>query len=175
MTLDDLGPRICIMGPSNSGKSTLAVAIVRAQGVAVVHLDQLHHLPHTEWLPRPKAEFAALHDAAIADARWVVDGNYSSVLPQRLARATGLILLDVTIMAGLVRYVRRCWFEPDRRGALAGADDRVNLQMLHYIVTTTRRNRRRHRQIFDDFALAKLRIDSPGALAAFYRANGLQR
>ncbi|KAK0340144.1 hypothetical protein LTR94_031719, partial [Friedmanniomyces endolithicus] len=32
MTLDDLGPRIIIMGPSNSGKSTLAQSIARARG-----------------------------------------------------------------------------------------------------------------------------------------------
>ena len=46
--LDDLGPRICIMGPSNSGKSTLADAIARACDLPVVHLDQLHHLPGTD-------------------------------------------------------------------------------------------------------------------------------
>jgi serine kinase of HPr protein (carbohydrate metabolism regulator) len=36
MTIDDLGPRICIMGPSNSGKSTLAEAIVRARDLPLV-------------------------------------------------------------------------------------------------------------------------------------------
>lgn len=71
MKLDELGSRICIMGPSNSGKSTLAEAIGRAKGLEVVHLDQLHHIPHTDWVPRPPDEFAALHDAAIARVGWV--------------------------------------------------------------------------------------------------------
>jgi adenylate kinase family enzyme len=115
MTLTELGPRICIMGPSNSGKSTLAEAIAKARGLQVVHLDQLHHLPHTDWVPRPPAEFTALHDAAIAGDRWVMDGNYSRLLPQRLRRATGLILLDVPTTTSLYRYIRRCWFERDRR------------------------------------------------------------
>ncbi|UIE43486.1 hypothetical protein KOJCDNHJ_01371 [Xanthomonas citri pv. punicae] len=53
MKLDDLGPRICILGPSNSGKSTLAQAIAQARGCVPVHLDQLHHLPNTAWIPRP--------------------------------------------------------------------------------------------------------------------------
>ena len=44
MMLDVLGPRICIMGPSNSGKATLAEAIARAQGLKAVHLDQLQHV-----------------------------------------------------------------------------------------------------------------------------------
>ena len=107
MMLDESGPRICIMGPSNSGKSTLAEAIGRAKGFKLVHLDQLHHLPHTDWVPRPPAEFAALHDAAITGNRWVIEGNCSRLLPQRLERATGFILLDVPTTISLYRYVRR--------------------------------------------------------------------
>lgn len=90
MTLDDLGPRICIMGPSNSGKSSLAAAISRACGLPPIHLDQLQYQPHTDWQPRPNEEFIALHDAAILGERWVIDGNYSRCLPQRLGRATGI-------------------------------------------------------------------------------------
>ena len=70
MTLDQLGPRLCILGPSNSGKSTLAVAIASARGLAPIHLDQLHHRPHTDWVPRPADDFAALHDAAIRGDSW---------------------------------------------------------------------------------------------------------
>ena len=53
MTLDELGPRVCIMGPPCSGKSTLADAIARSRGQEAVHLDRLHHLPGTDWVPRP--------------------------------------------------------------------------------------------------------------------------
>jgi adenylate kinase family enzyme len=76
MNLSDLGDRICILGPSNSGKSTLANAIARKRGLEAVHLDVLHHLPNTDWEPRSRDEFIALHDAAIAGERWVMDGNY---------------------------------------------------------------------------------------------------
>ena len=69
MMLDDLGRRICIMGPLSSGKSTLAEAIGKAQSLGVVHLDQLHHLPHTDWVPRPSADFAAPYDRAITGDR----------------------------------------------------------------------------------------------------------
>lgn len=67
--LDELGPRICILGPSNSGKSTLAAAIARHRGLPAIHLDQLHHLPGSAWVPRPWPAFAALHDAALAGDR----------------------------------------------------------------------------------------------------------
>lgn len=175
MTLDDLGTRICIMGPSNSGKSTLAGAIGRAKGLEVVHLDRLRHVPRTDWVPRPPDAFAALHDRAIAGDRWVIEGNYSWLLPQRLARATGFILLDVPTVTSLYRYVRRCWFERDRRGALDGGRDSVKWEMIRHIAITTRANRARYRTLIDGIGLPKVQIGSTDALASFYRANGLRR
>jgi adenylate kinase family enzyme len=116
MKLSELGDRICILGPSGSGKSTLAHAIARERGLTLVHLDQLHHVPNSNWEMRPEAEFLALHDAAIAGDRWVVDGNYSKCMPQRFRLATGVILLDSSTSASLFRYLRRTLFERDRRG-----------------------------------------------------------
>lgn len=121
MTLDDLGPRICIMGPSNSGKSTLATAIGRARGLTPIHLDLLYHIPNTDWQPRTDEEFIALHDEALSGASWVIDGNYSGCLPQTLARATGLILLDTSTATSLLRYRRRSRLERDRPDGLEGA------------------------------------------------------
>lgn len=45
---------------------------------------------------RPDDDFRRLHEAAIAEDSWVMDGNYSRWLEPRLARATGLILLEVS-------------------------------------------------------------------------------
>ena len=174
IALDQLGPRICIMGPSNSGKSTLAVAIGREQHMPVVHLDQLHHRPNTDWQPRPQAEFVALHDEAIADARWVMDGNYSTCLPQRLERATGVILLDLPTTISLVRYLRRSWFEQDRRGSLEGGRDSVKWDMIRHILVVTRHNRRRYDQLFNEWWLPKVKL-ARFDLARFYARNGLRR
>ena len=125
LELSELGNRICIMGPSNSGKSTLADAIARKIRVPAVHLDLLFHLPGTNWEPRAFAEFKRLHDAAITTPRWVMDGNYSQLLPLRLTRATGLILLDIPMPLSLVRYVRRSLRRGVRFGSLQGGKDSV--------------------------------------------------
>lgn len=175
MTLDELGPRICILGPSGSGKSTLADAIARARGLPAVHLDRLHHLPHTDWRPRPEAEFVALHDRAIRAPAWVIDGNYTRYLPQRLERATGLILLDAATATSLLRYVRRAWFERERRGGLEGAKSRVRWEMIHHIAFATPAGRRRNRELFERIALPKLRLAGTRELDRFYRSSGLKR
>ncbi|MBE1160908.1 AAA family ATPase [Dyella acidiphila] len=175
MQLSELGERVCILGPSNSGKSTLAAALGRKLGAPVVHLDQLHHLPNSDWLPRPAPEFLALHDEAIGAERWVIDGNYSSCMPQRLQRATGVILLDVSTATSLFRYLRRTLLESGRVGALEGAGERVKWSMLHYISVTTPLNRRRYREIYRQVSLAKVYLPSRRAVRACYEAWGLQR
>lgn len=175
MKLEELGARICILGPSNSGKSTLAHAIGQARALAPVHLDQLHHLPGSAWVPRPAQEFVRLHDAAIAGERWVMEGNYSQCLPRRLERATGVILLDVSTTTSLVRYLRRTWFEEQRHGGLDGASERVRWNMLRYIAFATHRKRRSAGVLFDRIALPKVALRSVRAIARFYRAEGLER
>lgn len=168
MSLDDLGTRVCILGPSNSGKSTLAAAIGRARDLPVVHLDQFRHRPGTQWELRPDDEFARLHDAAISAERWVIDGNYSKLLPQRLARATGFVLLDASAGTSLVRYLRRTWGVGKRVGGVEGTRDRVNWEMIHYILGIGQANRRRHRALFDDLVLPKVFLPNRSALERFY-------
>ncbi|PZN97636.1 MAG: AAA family ATPase [Alphaproteobacteria bacterium] len=172
-TLAELGPRICIMGPSNSGKSTLARAIGRAHDMTVVHLDQLHHRPHTDWEPRPLPEFIALHDAAIAGERWVIDGKYRVCLPQRLQRATGLILLDVSTVTSLLRYFRRTWFEADRAGGLEGGGERIKWEMLHHIVVAGPASWRGYEAGLATTSLPVVRLRNPEALSGFYSNEGL--
>lgn len=163
------------MGPSNSGKSMLATAIARARGLPPIYLDQLFHLPDTDWEPRAEDEFIALHDAAIAGAHWVMEGNYSQCLPQRLMRATGLIMLDVSTMTSLLRYLRRSWFEHQRHGALAGGKDTVKWDMIHHIAFATRKNRRRYKAMFGAIRLPKIMLATAGEVGRFYRTEGLDR
>jgi adenylate kinase family enzyme len=175
MQLADLGERICILGPSNSGKSTLAEAIARKRGLKVVHLDLLYHLPNTDWKIRPSDEFVALHDVAISGERWVMDGNYSKCMPQRFLRATGLILLDVSTPASLFRYWRRSIFERQRVGALEGGRDSIKWSMIYHIAVVTPKNRKRYANMFHDIDLPKVRLASIHAIKQCYQRWGLQR
>ncbi|PIO99581.1 AAA family ATPase [Pleomorphomonas carboxyditropha] len=164
MRLSDFGERICILGPSNSGKSTLAAAIGRKCGLPVVHLDRLYHLPDTDWVPRPKEDFVALHDEAIAGDRWVIDGNYGLSMPRRFSRATGVILLDVPMPLSLYRYVRRTLFQSDRPGGLDGGQESLKWEMIRHIAVTTPNNRRRWADMFEELTLPKIRLTSAAAI-----------
>ncbi|RUL80159.1 AAA family ATPase [Dyella choica] len=169
MQLPDLGERICILGPSNSGKSTLANAIARKCGLKAIHLDQLYHIPNSNWTPRPPDEFVALHDHAIIGDQWVMDGNYSKCMPQRFLRATGLILLDVSMPLSLFRYARRTLCARDRVGTLEGARDSIKWAMIHHIAIVTPWSRRRYAEIYRQTPLPKIYLPSAQAIDQCYR------
>ncbi|WP_420155213.1 hypothetical protein [Siphonobacter sp.] len=175
MDLSELGDRICILGPSNSGKSTLAQAIGQKCNLEVIHLDQFYHWPHTNWQVRPRDEFVALHEAAIAGDRWVIDGNYTVCMPQRFQRAIGLILLEVSTLTSLVRYFYRTLFQSNRPGNLEGGQDSIKWAMIHHILVVTPKNRKRYTQLFNQAELPKIRLTSRREINQCYLDWGLQR
>ena len=76
VALHDLGNRICIIGLSSSGKSTLAQALGKKLNLNILHLDQIAHIPNTDWAPRDKALMTADHQAFLTDhTDWVIEGN----------------------------------------------------------------------------------------------------
>lgn len=131
--LATLGHRIMILGLTNAGKSTLALALSDKLGVPAIHLDQLKHLPNTNWQERSDADFQALHDAAITGDGWVMDGNYTRLMPQRIERATGIIVVTDTLFTRYRRYFIRTLIQRQRAGGLEGGEDRVNWKMLHWL------------------------------------------
>lgn len=104
-----------------------------------------------------------------------MDGNYSKLMPQRFARATGLIVLDVPTPVSLMRYVRRSVFERDRHGALEGGRDSVKWNMVRHILVTTPKNRRSYAELFNQSSLPKMRLASPAAVDEAYEDWGLSR
>lgn len=173
--LYSLGPRICVCGPSNSGKSTLAAAIGRKIGAPPVHLDQFRFLPDTDWQQRSDEDFAALHDDAIAKDRWVIDGNYSKLMPARLARATGIILLGDNRWANLARYFNRTLFQRQRVGNLEGNKDSVKWAMIHWIMVVSPKSLERYRAGLPQSGLPFVQSRSMRELKQVYRAWELRR
>lgn len=175
LSLQDLGPRIALLGPSNAGKSTLALALGEKLQVPVVHLDQLNHTPHTDWVPRPKAEFTALHEDAIAGESWVIEGNYSRLVPRRFERATGAILITSSAWLRLGRYVRRTLNRSaPRAGTVEGAPEYLKWEMVDWILFKTPQNSRRYANMVAATDLPSIHCKSIQELRALYDAWDLE-
>ena len=176
LPLEALGERIMVCGPSNAGKSTLAVALANKLGTQAFHLDLMRHLPDTDWVERSDDEFHELHDEAILGDRWVMEGNYSRLMPQRFARATGIILLGDNRFANFRRSVWRTLFETRGRvGSLAGDKDSIKWEMVRWILVRQPKLRQRDIERLRSAGLPMIQLDSMGELNRLCREWGLGR
>ena len=172
--LADLGRRIMILGPSSSGKSTLAEALSRKLSIPAIHLDQLRHLPQTDWQERPDAEFHSMHDAAILRPEWVMDGSYSILMPQRLARTTGMIVVDDHYVKRFGRYFWRSTLQRRRAGGLEGNRDSIKWEMIRWLWKTRNHSATARRRAVES-GLPYVFCHSMTELKALYRAWALER
>jgi adenylate kinase family enzyme len=98
--------RVCILGASGAGKTTLAARLAARLGVEHVELDALYHGPN--WTARPPDEFRARVDAIVERDAWVIDGGYGAVLGDVVPRAADTIVwLDLPLLVTLARLTRR--------------------------------------------------------------------
>lgn len=97
--------RIIILGGGGSGKSTLADRIGKYIGYSVYHLDNL--LLDSNWIKKDKNKWEEMSQIFLLKDVGVVDGNYSSCLPNRVNWANLIIFIHIPTYLQLYRISRR--------------------------------------------------------------------
>ncbi len=125
--------RIIIIGCGGSGKSMLAGWLGEKLNLPVIHLDQLFWRPG--WVKAPHEEWISLHESAVSQQRWIIDGNFASTLGSRLAACDTVIFMDFSrwrclynIVKRLVKYMGRT--RPD---LCEGCPERVDWEFIRWI------------------------------------------
>jgi adenylate kinase family enzyme len=168
-----MAERILVIGSPGSGKSTLARQLGERSGLPAHHLDQLFFLP--DWVEPPRPEFEA-RVAALAEApRWIIDGNYSSILPTLLARAEKVVLLDLSPLRCTGRILRRWVTHRGRvRADMApGCPERLNLGFLWYVLTFRLRRLPRLLAKLDGFSGEVVWLGTPAEVRGFLSGERL--
>lgn len=97
--------RIMIIGCGGAGKSTLARKLGEKTGLPVVHLDKLFWKPG--WVSLTREEFDVVHQAAIAQEKWIIDGNFDRTMARRMDRCDTVIYLDFSRWACVKGVLKR--------------------------------------------------------------------
>jgi len=125
--------RIAVVGCSGGGKSTLARAMGERLGLPVTHLDNLFWKPG--WTESRLEEFRPKVEAAAGEARWIIEGNFTSASTLRFNRADTIIWIELPIRLCLWRAFARMLFSFGRTRAdlSPGCPERFDLGFYAYI------------------------------------------
>ncbi len=96
--------RIAIVGPVESGKTTLAVRLGTRLSVPVLDLDDYYWrrsrlATDEEWITK--------HSELVSGERWVISGDYRAVAPARFRAADAVVWLDLPRPTCLYRATLR--------------------------------------------------------------------
>lgn len=119
--------RVAVIGCGGAGKTVLARRLSARLGLPLTHLDDLYY-------GDPPVPFETAQRAVVDGDRWIIDGNYASTLPMRLARADTVIFLDLPAWVCL-------WGIAARRRR--GEPNRINWPFLRYVAGYRRHMRPR--------------------------------
>ena len=127
--------RILVIGSPGAGKSTLSNVLAQRTGLPLFHLDKMHWLPG--WIERDRDEGRAELAGVLAQDCWIIDGNYGSVLPMRLARADTVVWLDYPTPVCLGRVLKRWWQHRGRTrpDMTPGCPEHLDAKFLLYVLS----------------------------------------
>ncbi len=133
-----------IIGCPGSGKSTLARALKEKLGLPLIHLDQLWW--QEGWTHVSREEFDARLELAVNMDRWIIDGNYSRTIGERIPRCDTIIYLDFSRLQCLLGLFQRILESHGkvRPDMAEGCPERLYWDHVKYVWNFNKNNRVRN-------------------------------
>ena len=121
--------KVLVIGCSGAGKSTFARRLRDITGLPLYYLDRLWHKADRTHITRE--EFDRVLAEWLARPAWIIDGDYSRTLPQRLEACDTVFFLDFPLevcLAGVEN--RRGVQRPD----MPWVEEELDAEFLQYIL-----------------------------------------
>lgn len=122
-----------IIGSCGAGKSTLARQMHEILQLPVIHLDQ--HYWRSGWIESEKEDWVKRVQELVTTEEWIMDGNYSGTLAQRIPFADTIILLNYPTYLCLFRILRRYfqYWGKVRPELPAGCPEKLDWDFFMYV------------------------------------------
>jgi adenylate kinase family enzyme len=122
--------RVSVVGCSGAGKTTVAAKLAERLEVPHIELDAMYH--QAGWEPTPRDELRASLLPLIEGDRWIVDGNYGSLVQDLVwDRADTIVWVDPPRPAVMAAVTRRTLGRMVRRTELWNG----NRERFRYLLT----------------------------------------
>ncbi len=141
--------RILIVGSGGAGKSTLAVELGHKLNLPVIHLDKEYWRPG--WI-KPKPEEWDQHVSSLLHGeKWIIDGNFTGTLAQRIIAADTIIYLNLPPIVCLWRILkRRFQFIGTSHYAMAeGCPQKIDFEFIKWVWSYQKSTAPRIKEIFN--------------------------
>jgi adenylate kinase family enzyme len=125
--------KILIIGSGGAGKSTLARRLGVVTGIEVHHLDRVYWRPGL--VKPPRDEWMASLQALLSKPAWILDGNYSGTLKERLLACDTVVFLDMPKSQCFWRVLVRAFkYRNKTRPDMAeGCSERLSFAFLSWV------------------------------------------
>ena len=137
--------KVLIIGPSGSGKSTLSRKLGTKLGIEVLHLDRFYW--SSGWTKPPADAWLQTVRGLLSRDSWIIDGNYSGTLVQRIEECDTIVFLDFSTVVCLWRVVKR-WLvnrlvnkNATRLDMAEGCPEKIDIEFLRWVLGYSRRTR----------------------------------
>ena len=130
-----------VIGCSGARKSTFARELARITGLPLIHLDQLFW--REGWAATDPAKWRAITAHLLTQDRWIIDGNFTGTMEQRIAAADVVYFFDLPRWFCLWRLAQRYlqWHGRARADMSPGCPERIEWEFLKYVWTFNARER----------------------------------
>lgn len=123
--------KVSIIGGPGTGKSTLANNIGKVLDVPIYHLDGICHFEN--WKPRDKKERDEIILSKINEPKWVIEGTYTSTLPNRLENSDLVIFLQFSTFSRIKGVISRYFkLRGKERPEIPGCKEKLEYKFIKF-------------------------------------------
>lgn len=127
----DVLKKVSIIGGPGTGKSTLANNIGKVLDVPIYHLDGICHFAN--WEPRDKKERDEIILSKINEPKWVIEGTYTSTLPNRIENSDLVIFLQFSTISRIKGVVSRYFkLRGKERPEIPGCKEKLEFKFVKF-------------------------------------------
>lgn len=133
--------RICVIGGSGTGKTTLSENLAHKLNLPVYHIDGINYLDN--WVQRDTDERDKMILEIVEQEKWIIDGTYRSTLDKRLERADYIIYLDYSSFAQIKGVFERYFKNGGKeKEEIKGCKEQMNWTFFWFVLTWRKRKRK---------------------------------